>query len=167
VAKGDRAPPVNRVEGLAVSCATGYRTGGASAQPQRSARLWPVSKHSIPNDAPDQIGYNAVAAEIIRRKREPVYEKPCLRKGEGKRTVIGSKSADRECNRRKVDCRLYRRLSRYYRLPKGNEWTRPPLLRKGKHGRGITPNITLTQTLSIRRSQGPQGLRVARGPRGS
>ena len=168
--KGSHAPPVSTAERLAIACATGYGTGGATAQPPRSIRLWPVSKPPISNDAPDQFGYNAVAAEIIRRVRHPVHEKPRLKRGRSERTVIGTRSADSEAERRKVERRLYRRLSLYYSPPGGDddaEWTRPPLLRKGKHGHGLTSNITLTQTLSNGRSQGSREFRAAQGPRRS
>ena len=76
---------------------------------------------------------------IVRKKRLPVYPKPCLKVRPGERTTIGSKSADDEFERRNVERRFYRRLSRYYLLPEGMkiakvEWTRPPLLVTGKHG---------------------------------
>jgi len=96
-------------------------------------------------------------------------EKPRLKKGRSERTVIGSRSADSEAERRKVQRRLYRRLSRYYSPPKGGddaEWTRPPLLQTGKYGHGLTSNITLTHTLSVERSRGSRGFWLARGPRG-
>ena len=168
--KGGHDPPVHGAERLATTCEPGCGTGGATAQPQRSIKHWPVSKPPISNDAPDQFGYNSVAAEIVRRVRHPLHRKPCLKRGRSERTVIGSRSADSEAERRKVERRLYRRLSRYYSPPNGDdaaEWTRPPLLQTGKHGHGLTSNITLTQTLSIKRPQLSQGFWLPRGPRGS
>jgi len=53
VVKGGHAPPVNGADGLATTYASGYGTGGTTAPPQRSIRLWPVSKPPISNDAPD------------------------------------------------------------------------------------------------------------------
>ena len=36
-----------------------------------------------------------------------------------------------------MERRLYRRLGSYFQPPNGgDEWTRPPLLVKGKHGHG-------------------------------
>ena len=142
-AKENHASPVYGVGELAAGCVAGYSTGGASTRPQHSTRLWPVSRCPISNDAPDRIGYNVVAAEIIRRKRPQVNPEQCLRMGHVERTAIGSKNAEKELGRRKVERRLYRRLSRYYQRPnyqppngKKPEWARPPLLVKGKHGHG-------------------------------
>jgi len=121
-----------------------------------------VSRYPIVSDTPDRIGYIAVAVWIIRKKRSPVCLKPCLKNVPTKRTEIGSKNANNEYERRGVERRLYRRLSRYYQVPEGEkegeekeekeekekknkekkqkqrkekeEWTRPPLLVTGKHG---------------------------------
>jgi len=155
-AKEKHAPPVSRTIGLTTGCVTGYGTGGACMLPQHSTRLWRVSKCPVSNDASDQIGYNVVAAEIVRRKRKPFHENPILKRGRSERTVIGSKRADKAFGRRKVERRLYRRLSRYYSTPIGGplEWACPPLLVEGEYSMIThrTNNIPLTQTLSVERS---------------
>ena len=90
-----------------------------------------VSRYPISNDALDQIGYDAVAVWIIRMKR-PIISEPCLKIGHGEQTAFHSENAKREYERRKVERRLYRRLSRYYSPPE-KVWDRPALLVEGKH----------------------------------
>ena len=120
---------------MVAGCVNGCRRGVWNLQ--RSTRLWPVSRYPISNDAPDPIGYNAVAVRIIRTKRVPVYSKPYLLRGTGVRTAFNSKDAKKERERRDVERRLYQKLSQYYPLPEGMEkWVRPPLLVEGKHGNG-------------------------------
>jgi len=136
-AKEKYAPLVCRVGQLVAGCVAGCGAGGAGTRPQLSIRLWLVSRYFISNHPPDRIGYNAVAAEITRRKRDLVDPKPGLKTGHvAQRIPVDSKSAKRESKRRKVERRLYRRLSLYFQPPNGekSEWTRPPLLVKGKHG---------------------------------
>ena len=65
-----------------------------------------------------------------------MYPEPRLTEGGGERSVF-SDNAKKEWKRRRVDRELYGELSRYYPLPEGEKsWKRPPLLLKGKHGRG-------------------------------
>ena len=78
---------------------------------------------------------------------------PCLRKGLSEPTVTGSKKANKELKRRKIECKLHQRLSQYYPVSKEKEkeeekgkrkrkrkekkeWECPPLLAKGEHGHG-------------------------------
>ena len=93
-----------------------------------------TSCHHVSNDAPDTIGCNSAAVEIIGKDRLPFYIVPRLKKGHGKQTAGGSKKAKEEFERRNVERGLYRQLSQYYELPDGEVWKRPPLLVKGKHG---------------------------------
>jgi len=74
--------------------------------------------------------------DVIKTIRVPVYSEHRLLLGpqQGKRTAEGSKSADGERKRREVERELYKDLSKYYLLRPGQaKWTRPSLLKLGKH----------------------------------
>ena len=133
MAKENLAPPVYGAGGSVTNFVTVCSGGTNSCYPRHSIKLWQVSRYPTPNGTPDPIGYNAAALEII-KDREPVYLEPRLKTVKGERTVKGSKNADNEYRRRDVERRTYQELSKYYRLPeRKKEWTRPPLLVKGKH----------------------------------
>ena len=128
----------------------------SSYYPQHSTKLWLVSRYPTPNGAPDPIGYVAAALEII-KGRQPVYSEPRLKTVKGERTVKGSKNADKELRRRDLERQSYQQLSRYYPLPEGKkEWTRPPLLVKGKHKQSLNVPITfrLPKLLVLRELMG-------------
>ena len=75
--------------------------------------------------------------KLIRLVRPRVYQEPRLKTQPDQRTAAGSRSknAELEYKRRNVERRWYEELSQFYQLPEGKgEWTRPPLLLKGKHG---------------------------------
>lgn len=134
MARGNYAPAVYGRGRTATGCATGYSGEKGSSKLRASTWLWPVSTDPILNDAPDQIDCNAAAVKIIPTIRTRVYLEHRLKKGTGVRTVTNSKSANDEFERRNVERRLYRELSRYYQLGRKQKlWARPPLLSKGKH----------------------------------
>ena len=90
------------------------------------------------NDAPDLINCVAVSYLYIRTVRPAIY--PSSRLMKAKKESQNQKEtykAVKERERRQVDSRLFRALSRYYRLERKMEiWNRPQLLREGKHGHG-------------------------------
>jgi len=93
-----------------------------------------VSAYPISDDTPDQIDCDAGVVGVLRRTRDPEYEEHRLAKGRGIRTKTGSKTANKEYERRNVERRYYQEISQYYELGLGQEvWTRPSLLLKGKH----------------------------------
>ena len=90
---------------------------------------------------------HAVAVEIIRTIRAQAGPEPCLRLGNGRRTSEGSKRADAEHGRKRVERELLEVLSRYYpvELSEGKSWGRPLLLLNGKHVHGPNhPNTLAT-----------------------
>jgi hypothetical protein len=108
---------------------------------------WPVSTHRIQrNYAPDTIGCNLVAVEMIPTVRQVVNQEPCLLRREVKYTEPESSNALEERERRNVERDHYQELSRYYPLARDQRaWTRPLLLARGKHRCDqITSDIRLT-----------------------
>ena len=134
MAKGKYALAVCGRGGTVTGCATGCSGERNSRKLRASTWLWLVSTYPTPNDAPELIDCNAVAAEIIPTIRPQVYLEHRLKKGRGVRTAKGTKSADDEFERRNMERSLYQELSRYYPLGCKRElWARPSLLLKGKH----------------------------------
>ena len=77
---------------------------------------------------------NAAALEVIKNRREPIYNEPHLLKGRVKRTAAGTKESDTECDRRKRVRRVNEELSRYYELEDDDDtWMATDLLERGRH----------------------------------
>ena len=99
-----------------------------------------------------------MAAEIIPTIRPLESLEPRLLTAQGRRTTVGSRKADREFEKRKVERRLLQELSKYFPPEQGqNMLSRSSLLSQGKrgHDHSIYDDLPLTSVLfSLKRSGG-------------
>jgi hypothetical protein len=79
-----------------------------------------------------------------------VYDEHRLFKGRGRRTKVGTKNADDECERRDGTREAYRELSRYYPLEEQRtEWRTPQLLLKGERRFGDSTSRYITYPIFL------------------
>ena len=119
------------------SCAFGRESGRISASFQAARWHWAVSTYPALRDGM-LIDRDAVALEVVKKRRVLEYNEPCLKRGQDKKGPLDSKKgSERERQRRKDTREIYETFSKYYRLPDGAiEWMGSGLLIEGKREGG-------------------------------